>query len=387
MGPFDYGSVLRSGQASVPDFASQLAQTQMLQLQGMQIAAAQQQAQREQDDERRFHADLAEVFRDPSPDAYSKLILRHPKRAEAVKKSWELLDDKRKQSDMRLLSGVYGSLANGKPELAAKLLRERIEADKASQGDSIDVLDEEEMLADIESGDPERVKQAQGFLGSIGTAIVGENWTKLHPGGDKPTAFMQNYEFIAGKDPDLARQYLRTEAEGRPLVGYDADGNPVLVPLGALPRVGGQQGGGGQASGGGGSPPASPSGPVLTGTEIETTALSAVPGLTVTSRARSPEKNRDVGGVPNSMHLTDQARDFVPPRGMSMNELAVKLRKAFPGADVINEGDHVHVESRARSGGGKPNVALIRKQAKDAIAAGADPEAVRQRAASLGVTL
>jgi len=40
------------------------------------------------------------------------------------------------------------------------------------------------------------------------------------------------------------------------------------------------------------------------------------------------------------------ARDSVPPPGMSMSEYANRLRALNPGYDVINEGDHVHIEPR-----------------------------------------
>jgi uncharacterized protein YcbK (DUF882 family) len=68
--------------------------------------------------------------------------------------------------------------------------------------------------------------------------------------------------------------------------------------------------------------------------------------MTVTSRGRSAAHNRAVGGVANSYHLTDQARDFVPPPGMSMAMLHSRLAAAMPTLQVINEGDHVHVEPK-----------------------------------------
>lgn len=71
-----------------------------------------------------------------------------------------------------------------------------------------------------------------------------------------------------------------------------------------------------------------------------------IPGETVTSTRRSPARNRAVGGVPNSYHLTGQARDSVPPPGMSMNEYHRRLKAANPHLDVINEGDHIHMEPR-----------------------------------------
>lgn len=66
----------------------------------------------------------------------------------------------------------------------------------------------------------------------------------------------------------------------------------------------------------------------------------------MTSTRRSPERNKAVGGVPNSYHLSGRARDSIPPPGMSMAEYAAELRRLNPNLDVINEGDHVHMEPR-----------------------------------------
>lgn len=84
---------------------------------------------------------------------------------------------------------------------------------------------------------------------------------------------------------------------------------------------------------------------------FEDTALSAIPGIRVTSRKRTPEENARVGGVPNSFHQTDDARDFVPPEGMTMKQLAAALRGKFgSNFDVLDEGDHVHVEPGPKAG-------------------------------------
>jgi hypothetical protein len=71
-----------------------------------------------------------------------------------------------------------------------------------------------------------------------------------------------------------------------------------------------------------------------------------VPGERITSTKRDPAHNRRVGGVSNSYHLTGQARDSVPPPGMSMAAYAAELKRLNPHLDVINEGDHVHMEPR-----------------------------------------
>jgi hypothetical protein len=84
---------------------------------------------------------------------------------------------------------------------------------------------------------------------------------------------------------------------------------------------------------------------------FEETALSAIPGIRVTGRQRDAARNAQVGGVPNSYHLTDDARDFVPPEGMTMKQLAAALRGKFgSNFDVLDEGDHVHVEPGPKAG-------------------------------------
>lgn len=88
-------------------------------------------------------------------------------------------------------------------------------------------------------------------------------------------------------------------------------------------------------------------GPV--GPWLEEQALEAIPGVRVTSRQRSAAKNAQVGGNPKSYHLTNNARDFVPPKGGSMGSLHKQLASLYgPGYDVINEGDHIHVEPGPR---------------------------------------
>ena len=66
----------------------------------------------------------------------------------------------------------------------------------------------------------------------------------------------------------------------------------------------------------------------------------------MTSTLRSPARNKRVGGVANSYHLKGRARDSVPPPGMSMDVYAQRLQRLNPHLEVINEGDHVHMEPR-----------------------------------------
>lgn len=72
----------------------------------------------------------------------------------------------------------------------------------------------------------------------------------------------------------------------------------------------------------------------------------------ITSTYRTPAHNRAVGGVANSYHTRRGADgkplavDSVPPRGETMSAYANRLRRQNPNLDVINEGDHIHIEPR-----------------------------------------
>jgi uncharacterized protein YcbK (DUF882 family) len=61
-------------------------------------------------------------------------------------------------------------------------------------------------------------------------------------------------------------------------------------------------------------------------------------GMTITSWWRSYQKNIDVGGAGNSLHMIGLAWDVVPVT----DENAEILRSA--GLKVINEGDHLHAQ-------------------------------------------
>lgn len=70
---------------------------------------------------------------------------------------------------------------------------------------------------------------------------------------------------------------------------------------------------------------------------------SVVPGATITSQERSAVHNAAVGGVPDSMHLTGQAMDFVLPKGMTAAQVKSQLvAQGYPITEFLDEGNHVH---------------------------------------------
>lgn len=76
--------------------------------------------------------------------------------------------------------------------------------------------------------------------------------------------------------------------------------------------------------------------------------LAAHPALTPTSGRRSPQRNRAVGGVPSSYHLTGRACDFSGSRDLIRRAArTAKAQRVTPRCtgpeEVVDEGDHLHV--------------------------------------------
>lgn len=65
---------------------------------------------------------------------------------------------------------------------------------------------------------------------------------------------------------------------------------------------------------------------------------------TVTSTVRTPERNRKVGGVKNSYHLTGQAIDIARGKGVSHAEIVREYkRRGYKIIEALDEGDHTHL--------------------------------------------
>lgn len=56
------------------------------------------------------------------------------------------------------------------------------------------------------------------------------------PDAPTPTALQRNYEYLRGARPDLADQYLESQAMAPPLVVPNADGTRTIYPAGSVPR-------------------------------------------------------------------------------------------------------------------------------------------------------
>jgi hypothetical protein len=101
----------------------------------------------------------------------------------------------------------------------------------------------------------------------------------------------------------------------------------------------------------------------------QTLAAALGDGFRITSGRRTPERNSAVGGAPNSYHLSGHAFDVVPPPGVSTAEAKKRLRASgIPLAELIDEGDHVHVAWKGAAAPSAPGMQVVpgRPKADDA---------------------
>lgn len=74
-------------------------------------------------------------------------------------------------------------------------------------------------------------------------------------------------------------------------------------------------------------------------------SLAQQHGAQVSSLRRTPTRNQEVGGVPNSYHNSGEAGDFVVPQDRRAAFIADARARGY---EAIDEGDHVHVEPPRR---------------------------------------
>lgn len=166
----DYGALLRSGAAAVPDFQAQQAQQQLLALKKQELGAQIEKQRQEQEERAKFDEDVQQVLIDPRPEKIAALMLKHPDRAEQIKSAHDLKEKAVRDADLTQMSEVYSAANAQNYKVAAETMRKRIAADKeAGRSDPAD----EAIAAALESGDPVQQKAALGMIGMHLAAATG----------------------------------------------------------------------------------------------------------------------------------------------------------------------------------------------------------------------
>lgn len=175
----DFGAIMRSGAALVPDFAAISAQRQQLGIQNMQ---AQTQANQEarmlagQEREVARQSGFEEAFttwldNDGSLKGIQRLRAAYPEFHQQVQKTIETQDEATRTNNRTQLGNIFGALANGRKDLARDAIAKRREADlKAGQ----DTSDEDALLEMIDSQDPQDHRRARSMIGYELANTLGE---------------------------------------------------------------------------------------------------------------------------------------------------------------------------------------------------------------------
>lgn len=196
-------------------------------------------------------------------------------------------------------------------ETIAYLTEDPAQFDVRRQESLVRTLDAKDQLAKTfetqKTGTEQRTIAIPTYGGGAATEVPGSRF-----------ASAQDIQYVKGPDESV-------RAMPKTMPGTGGFGAPApAAPAAGL--VGGPRGGG-------------------LGPSIEQVAQQLSPGVVVSGRARTPERNAQVGGVPGSYHLTDNARDLQPGKGQTLTGLYNSLAPLkAQGFDVIKERNHVHVE-------------------------------------------
>lgn len=358
MQPIDQGAILRSGAMLIPDLQAQMAQQQQIDLQrqnvGLQAAKFQQEQlenAREQATLDSYAADITAIGNLPvsqQPQAIAALIRKYPKQSEALKRSLDAQDQTVKEANFRAAGEIYYFIQNGAVDKAAAKLRQRIEADRAAGQDT---ADDEAILGQLESGDPEQVQKAASLIGWQLSASAGPDKFASISGvvAPAPSGLERELDVIAkryGQEAadNLARNKYDPFIVNNGKYGTSYNRSSEIPSLGEGAPQRGSTGTGGNVSGGKGKPVA----------DAKAVARDLFPNIAITSGRRDPSSALGRANPKSFHNSTDAAIDVKPIPGMSFSDYVKRYRDAgYTILEARNEvgkgrsphatGDHWHV--------------------------------------------
>lgn len=165
---YNDAQAIAAGMSLVPNLREQLMQDAELRMRQeaaaltrQRVEAAMEEARRSQEDEERYVTEAGAVFQNPTSEAIRSFQARYPKYSEAIGRAWDGWQSDGRANDVTQISSILSNLRAGRPDRAAKLARERFEADmKAGKADE----QEREIITALESNDPEQLSQVGGLL-------------------------------------------------------------------------------------------------------------------------------------------------------------------------------------------------------------------------------
>jgi len=138
--------------------------------QGLQGGFAMQQGQLQQQMQRyqfgrmqQMQHSAAQVASNPTPENISQLSIAFPEMSEQFKRSYDMLRPQQQRADLQHMTGVYAAVQNGRPDIAAGLLRDRAAALKNS-GAQPPLINAANAMADWAEQHPDTFKTSAGVM-------------------------------------------------------------------------------------------------------------------------------------------------------------------------------------------------------------------------------
>ena len=157
-GPYDYT-------IQQPDIAGSL-------MGGIQIGSQLGAAQAAQQKQQQYAADLQGYLDNPSARSASAMMAKYPEFQKSMSASFETFDKGQKEDIFKAGTQAYSAIQSGRPDVAAKILDDRILAAQNSGQDTADL----ESLKQSLSSDP---RAAAAGLGLTMSALNPDAWSKI----------------------------------------------------------------------------------------------------------------------------------------------------------------------------------------------------------------
>ena len=133
---------------------------------------AEREKQEAADRARQYAADLQAAMSDGSGRSFSALIAKYPDQAKALKSSWDVLEKAQKDDEFDTGIQAWSALRNGKADIAAGIIDQRIEAMK-NQGADTRKLESVRAAIDL---DP---KSAANHVALVLSSVEPDKWSKI----------------------------------------------------------------------------------------------------------------------------------------------------------------------------------------------------------------
>lgn len=248
--PIDQGAVLRSGQAAVPNYAEQAIQRAMLAVNEQNARTANINAtslattrQREADRQDAFGQAVQAAGANPTAEQLAMLAYRFPEFSEAIRRGWQTMDEATRRREFQQAANITAAarsaaLAERRGDaaaaasnyaLATRLMRERVEADRAAGHED---PNDAAILAALENPDSNQRRYAVDLLERITAAADPERYAQTYGTFQRRTQVVDNIVI----DQDTGQPIAQSPY---PRVRWGPDGaSAVFNPVPGIPRLG-----------------------------------------------------------------------------------------------------------------------------------------------------